>query len=60
MEWLQFFFLILTLLGTFYYTNQRIDVMQSEFKSETKDFHGRLCALEERYLNFMMRKHEKD
>ena len=25
------------------------------FRNETKDFHGRLCVLEERYLNWVMR-----
>ena len=33
-----------------------IDEMRKESARETKDFHGRLCTLEEKFINWMMRK----
>ncbi len=51
-EWLIVF---LTLLGGFYALDNRIDSINSRFDQfmmawheESKDFHGRLCAIEER------------
>ena len=51
-EWI---IVIVTLLGGFYALDNRIDVINSRFDQflvawhqESKDFHGRLCAIEER------------
>lgn len=59
MDWLQFTILIFTVLGGAIYNNQRIEALQKESREESKDFHGRLCALEERYIMFMMNKKEE-
>ena len=57
--------LVLTVLGTAFYASHRIDALQAlsiqrmdALQAESKDFHGRLCALEEKYINFMMRKYD--
>ncbi len=31
----------------------KFDLFKDEMKRETKDFHGRLCALEEKYIQMM-------
>lgn len=56
MEWLQFGILILTLGGLFFWNrsesnSDRRDMMNlvTAIKDEIKDFHGRLCQLEEKY-----------
>jgi len=36
-------------------TQKRIDEFRSEFGKEMKDFHGRLCTLEEKYIQMMER-----
>ena len=56
MEWTQFLILIATIAGLFFWnrSESRSDCRQTEsilsaIKDEIKDFHGRLCALEEKY-----------
>ena len=34
---------------------RRVEDEMKDFHSTMKDFHGRLCAIEERYLNWVMR-----
>jgi hypothetical protein len=59
MEWIQFFILIVTVGGLFFWNrsesnSDRRDMMNmikaihNEIYTEMKDFHGRLCAIEER------------
>ena len=62
MEWAQFAILLLTVLGMFLWLKQDIAFNRSEssadrrdilqlirsIQEEIKDFHGRLCAIEER------------
>lgn len=55
MEWTQFFILILTVGGLFFWNrsesnSDRRDMMNmiNSIHDEIKDFHGRLCAIEER------------
>lgn len=55
MEWTQFLIMILTMGGLFFWNrtesnSDRRDMMNilKEMKDEMKDFHGRLCAIEER------------
>lgn len=49
---------LVTLIGGFYAMDARIDAINARFdqfmfawQSESKDFHGRLCAIEERNKN---------
>lgn len=63
MDWIQLLVLIGTMLGTVLgvviplhlQTNKNIMAVQTEMK----DFHGRLCVLEEKYHQVMMRLWEK-
>lgn len=55
-EWLGIVGPVMGLVGWFYHlTDRKIEKMDAEFKAfremwiqESKDFHGRLCAIEER------------
>lgn len=55
MEWAQFLTTLLA-LGGIYFT---IRSDSKETQKEMKDFHGRLCALEEKYIQMMQRFMEK-
>ena len=55
MDWLQFFTLVASFAGFFFWSrsesrsdSRRIEDLVSAIKDEMKDFHGRLCALEEK------------
>lgn len=48
MDWLQVLTIAGTTIGACWY-------MHRESFKEMKDFHGRLCVLEERYLQMMQR-----
>jgi len=50
MDLLQVLTIILAMFGMIFYLFRKMDDFQNAFHSETKDFHGRLCALEEKYL----------
>lgn len=52
MEWLQAFMIAGSTVGTCWYLHR-------ESSKEMKDFHGRLCTLEERYIQMMQRILEK-
>lgn len=56
MDWVQLAVFMLTMGGLFLWTrseartdNRRLEDLISAIKDEIKDFHGRLCALEEKY-----------
>lgn len=56
MEWMQLVTIILTFLGTFLWSRSEskadhryILSLIDEIRSEMKDFHGKLCAIEEKY-----------
>ena len=53
MDWLQVFFIVGSTVGSCW-------MMHRESSRELRDFHGRLCTLEERYLQLMQRILEKD
>jgi len=36
--------------------NSKMDNLSTELRNEMKDFHGRLCTLEERYLQIITKK----
>jgi hypothetical protein len=66
MEWLQAFMIAGSTIGACYWMHrenkQAADVFRLEIKhlgteiqKEMKDFHGRLCTLEERYIQMMQR-----
>lgn len=55
MEWLQFLILIITITSLFFWNrsesnSDRRDMMNmiKSIQDEIKDFHGRLCSIEER------------
>ncbi len=51
MDWIQFFILFISIVGMF--LSNKAD--SKETAKEIKDFHGRLCALEEKYIQMMQR-----
>ncbi len=55
MEWAQFLILIATLGGLFLWNRSESRQDFRALNAEIKDFHGRLCTLEERFLNWLTR-----
>jgi hypothetical protein len=58
MDWTQFLILIATFAGLFFWNrsesrtdNRRVLDLIEAINKEIKDFHGRLCAIEERNKN---------
>jgi len=51
MDWIQFLMLFISITGMF--VSSRAEARAAA--KEMKDFHGRLCALEERYIQMMQR-----
>lgn len=47
------------LLAPMFYLGTKIDALRKDMHNENQNFHGRLCALEERFLNFLTKKDEK-
>jgi hypothetical protein len=61
MEWLQIISLFLANAGLIVWFRaesradwRHMDAKTDEMRAEMKDFHGRLVALEERYINWLM------
>lgn len=54
MEWIQVLTIILSTMGIslcmFLYIANKIDSLQKMIYGEMRDFHGRLCAIEERRI----------
>lgn len=59
MEWTQFLILLVTIAGLFFWNRSesrndyrhmeaKTDAILNAIKDEIKDFHGRLCAIEEK------------
>lgn len=55
MEWMQFFIMIMSIIGMYWNLDRKIDENRKEtnnilkaIQEEIKEFHGRLCALEEK------------
>lgn len=73
MEWLQVFTIVGSTVGCCFYFRKETqgDLMEvkgemkeirecmNEFRKETKDFHGRLCTLEEKYQHIISAKSAK-
>lgn len=55
MEWYQFFMLAVGLYAMHRDTQKTITEFKGEIMKEMKDFHGRLCTLEEKYIQMMER-----
>lgn len=59
MEWLQVFTIAGSTIGACWVMHRENQKTTQDFRSdiakEMKDFHGRLCILEERYLQMMQR-----
>jgi len=62
MEWLQVLTIVGSTIGCCYYfrkeTKEQIEELKQDAReraAENKDFHGRLCRLEERYIQMMER-----
>lgn len=59
MDWVQVIAIAGSTVGACWYMHRDNIKMYQDFSKETKDFHGRLCALEERYIQMMERFMEK-
>lgn len=63
MDWLQVLTIAASTIGAcwFMHREHRADLKQisESFSKETKDFHGRLCTLEEKYMQMMQRVWER-
>lgn len=63
MEWFEFVTLIITIpgatIGACWFMHRENIKMYQDNAKEMKDFHGRLCALEEKYIQIMQRILEK-
>lgn len=53
MEWLQAFMIAGSTVGACYMMHKENRDLAKEFAKESKDFHGRLCKLEERYIHIL-------
>lgn len=42
------------IVACYFHTDSKITALGKQINDEMKDFHGRLCALEERYIAFKM------
>ncbi len=59
MEWMQAFMIAGSTIGACWYMHKENVRMHQENSDEMEDFHGRMCTLEERYLQMMQRILEK-
>lgn len=55
MEWLQAFMIAGSTIGACYWMHRENKAQHDEWHKESKEFHGRLCTLEERYLQMMQK-----
>jgi len=66
MDWVQFILFGVATLGMFFWNrtesrtdNRQLEALLREMKDEMKDFHGRMCTLEERYLQIISGRKDK-
>lgn len=59
MEWLQSFIIAGSTIGACWYMHRESLSLNRENAKEMKEFHGRLCTLEEKYIQMMERFLEK-
>lgn len=55
MDWLQVLAIAGSTVGACWFMHRENIKMQQDVTKEMKDFHGRLCALEEKYIQVMQR-----
>jgi hypothetical protein len=66
MDWLQVFTIAASTIGACWWFNRghkedmkefkdEFKAFREDWKKESKDFHGRLCSLEEKYIQMMQR-----
>ena len=64
MEWLQAFMIAGSTIGSCYLMHKEhtkdIKTISDRFHNESKDFHGRLCTLEEKYIQMMQKHLDRD
>lgn len=63
MDWLQVLTIAGSTVGACWYfkrdSDAKFEKLDDRFNQESKDFHGRMCTLEERHLQMMQRILEK-
>lgn len=59
MEWLQVLTIAGSTIGACWYMQKENQREMRDFHDAMKDFHGRLCTLEEKYFQMMQRHLEK-
>jgi hypothetical protein len=59
MDWLQVLAIAGSTIGAVWFIHRENVKMYQDFAKETKDFHGRLCTLEEKYFQILHRIWEK-
>lgn len=55
MDWIQVLTIAASTIGATWFMHRESQSIHRESQKEMKDFHGRLCILEERYLQLMQR-----
>lgn len=53
MDWLQVLTIAGSTIGAVWFVHRDNLSFQTDMKNEMKDFHGRLCRLEEKYIQMM-------
>lgn len=59
MEWLQVLIITAITIGCCWFFRRETKEQISEMNHQMKDFHGRLCTLEERYFQILQKYLEK-
>ena len=59
MEWVQVMTIAGSTIGACWFMHRENIKMNKDVSKEIKDFHGRLCRLEEKYIQMMQRILEK-
>lgn len=59
MDWMQAIMIAGSTIGACWMMHRENKELAKEIAKESKDFHGRLCQLEERYIQLMQRVWEK-
>jgi len=60
MDWYQVAAIAGSTIAACFYMHRENVKLHQDFSRESKDFHGRLCTLEERYLQIMQKLLEKN
>lgn len=55
MDWIQVFVLASSMIGSCWYFKRDSDIKFEKISDELKSYHGRMCTLEERYMQLMQK-----